>query len=153
MQGRSAQTDATKFINGGQCTIATRLSTSGSPAYEFKTGNNLGNVIARQVQLTGGDPAKDKVLVSDKEGNARWAKATVSNGSVVFDTNISPVPAGQCSPVAPKDTYHWEVGNFICPTNQILGPMWRDADYPNGTIGQSCKSLLVVIMEHCKKND
>lgn len=97
MQNRAARTDATKFINGGQCAVATRLVTTNAAAYEFKTGNNLGNVIARQVQLTGGGPAANRVLVSDSNGNARWATATVSNGQVVFSTNTtSPVPEGQC---------------------------------------------------------
>ena len=103
MQKRTAPTDGTKFINGGQCTIATRLTTTGSQAYEFKTGNNLGNVIARQVQLTGGKPAANKILVSDTAGNATWAKAKVENGQVVFTTDEpSPVPAGQCA-VPPVD--------------------------------------------------
>jgi hypothetical protein len=97
MQNRSATRDATKFINGGLCAVATRLVTTGSQAYEFKTGNNLGNVIARQVQLTGGDPDAGEVLVSDSSGNARWAKAEVSGGQIVFSNNsVSPVPAGQC---------------------------------------------------------
>lgn len=101
LQNRSDLQNGTRFINGDQCSVATRLVNDKAAAFEFRTGANPGNIIARQVQLTGGDPDVGEVLVSDANGNARWAKATVSGGQVVFDNDsTSPVPAGQC--IAPE---------------------------------------------------
>lgn len=104
LQSRSASQSGTRFINGNQCSVATRLVNDKAAAFEFRTGANPGNIIARQVQLSAGNPGKDKVLVSDANGNARWAKASVVNGQVVFSSGVSPVIEGQtCVTPPPAD--------------------------------------------------
>ncbi len=70
-----------------------------TPAIELlnsKTGDNA-DVIVRGIQLSGGNPAPGKILVStDANGNAVWGTPTLSGGQIVFTYGTSPVPAGQC---------------------------------------------------------
>jgi hypothetical protein len=104
LQGRAKPTDAIEFKTGLACPIATRFTNDKAAAFEFRkgTGTDRANLIARQVQLTGGNPDTKDVLVGDVNGNARWAKASVVNGVVQFSNDsVSPVIEGQSCVVTP----------------------------------------------------
>lgn len=68
--------------------------------------------------------------------NIAGTQTTVPAGMVKDTTGNTP---GVCT-VPPVDTYTWSTGVWSCvsPSN----PSWKNADYPNGTIGQSCASWL-----------
>jgi hypothetical protein len=116
LHDRAKPRDAIEFITNQACPIVTRFTNDKAAAFEFKKGTGRANIIARQVQLTGGDPDANDVLVSDAQGNARWAKASVNaNGVVVFSSGTSPVPAGQTCVVPPNNPTNPDP---TCPTGQ-----------------------------------
>lgn len=91
--------DAIEFLaNTNYCNTQTtiRTNTPGVQFWSTKNDNNA-DLIARQVQLNGGNPAKDKVLISvDSDGNATWAKVNVTNGVISYtDYTTSPAAEGQ----------------------------------------------------------
>lgn len=91
--------DAIELLaNTNYCNTQTtiRTNTPGIQFWSTKNDNNA-DLIARQVQLNGGNPAKDKVLIStDAAGNATWAKVTVTNGVISYtDYTTSPAAEGQ----------------------------------------------------------
>lgn len=69
-----------------------------TPAVELlnsKTGDNA-DAIVRGIQLSGGNPAPGKILVStDANGNAVWGTPTLSGGQIVFTYGTSPAATGQ----------------------------------------------------------
>lgn len=138
MTGRPV--NAIKYLTNVSCPQPTKLITDSS-AYQFwneAAGENA-DVLAKGIRLSGGNPAPGKILISvDNNGRAVWAtpKLAANGRDIVFDTTVSPV--GSCTP--PVDTYAWSTGVWSCvsPSN----PSWKNADYPNGTIGQSCASWL-----------
>ena len=119
--------DALAIMAGsGVCTPHVNFITN-TPALRLVSNvNNGGNadILARQIQLSGGSPAAGKVLVSfDSQGNAVWGIPKMvksgSNWVLSFDYNESPVVAGQ----------------NICKPNPILGCTDQNAtNYnPNAT--------------------
>lgn len=149
LQSRLKPQDGIEFITNASCPVVTRWTNDKAAAFEFeKTDGSKVNIIARQVRLTGSSPDANDILVGDQYGYTRWAKATVVNGAVVFDTQptASPVPAGQCisvidPPLPPVDVctnitgdqstvptgYHLEPAgsttckaDVVCPTNQYM---------------------------------
>lgn len=125
LQGRAKPTDAIEFKTGLACPIATRFTNDKAAAFEFRkgAGTDRANIIARQVQLTGGNPNVKDVLIGDANGNARWAKASVVNGQVVFSSGVSPVIEGQtCVPPPPQTCPTGTTGIYPnCVTPPILG--------------------------------
>lgn len=104
LYSRPQPQDAIEFKTDLACPIVTRFTNNKAAAFEFKKEDgSRANIIARQVKLTGGDPDTNDVLVGDASGNARWAKASVVNGQVVFSPGTSPIPAGQCATVNCND--------------------------------------------------
>lgn len=82
-----------------------RTNTPAVRLLNSKTGDDA-DAIVRGVQLSGGNPAPGKILVStDTNGNAVWGTPTLSGGQIVFTYGTSPVPEGQCiaPDPAPKD--------------------------------------------------
>lgn len=139
---RAAPSDAVAFVTDQSCPIATRLINDKAAAFQFWStarGTNA-NVIANQVQLTGGNPAKDYVLVGDADGNARWAKASVVNGQVVFTSGTSPVPAGQCAPVVAT----CPVGQTLQSGQCVCGSGIRAGQVPNTNVQPSAKIITYV---------
>lgn len=91
--------DAIELLaNTNYCNTQTtiRTNTPGIQFWSTKNDNNA-DLIARQVQLNGGNPEKDKVLISmDSDGNATWANVTVTNGVISYtDYTTSPAALGQ----------------------------------------------------------
>lgn len=84
--------------NNNSCTSYVTVRVN-APALKFSKTDSSdaavdhADVIARGIQLKGGSPAKDSVLVSiDAQGRATWAKATVVGGQVQLTPNApSPV--------------------------------------------------------------
>lgn len=100
--------------------------TTNAPAFEFKTSatNERSNIIAKGLRLSGGNPQKNAVLVGDANGNARWSKAEVKNGVVVFNTKESVIYDGNSCLVPPeKET----------PKPVVLGCMNNTANNFNPT--------------------
>lgn len=94
--------DAIEFLaDTNYCNTQTTVRTN-TPGVQFwstkngSTGDNA-DLIARQVQLNGGNPGKDKVLISvDAAGNATWAEVKVTNGVISYtDYTTSPAAEGQ----------------------------------------------------------
>lgn len=91
--------DAIEFLaDTNYCNTQTTVRTN-TPGIQFWSTKNDDNadLIARQVQLNGGNPAANKVLIStDAAGNATWARVTVSNGVISYtDYSTSPAAIGQ----------------------------------------------------------
>lgn len=91
--------DAIELLaNTNYCNTQTTIRTN-TPGVQFwsRKNDNNADLIARQVQLNGGNPAKDKVLISvDSDGNATWAKVNVTNGVISYtDYTTSPAAEGQ----------------------------------------------------------
>jgi hypothetical protein len=101
--------DAVKFISpGGQCQPNIALVNNKASAFELvSTGNSGGNadIIARQLQLTGGQPGTNKVLAAvDTSGNAVWATMTLENNAIVIkDINGQLISAGTSSSPVSSD--------------------------------------------------
>lgn len=136
LQGRAKPTDAIEFKTGLACPIATRFTNDKAAAFEFRkgTGTDRANLIARQVQLTGGNPDTKDVLVGDVNGNARWAKASVVNGVVQFSNDsVSPVIEGQsCVVTPPTQCPTGTTGMYPnCVTPPQLCPTGTTGTYPN----------------------
>jgi len=127
LTGRSVQSkgstdgqNAIAFISGSPAscpTAATTIINDKASAFEFTSStpyNATGHadLIARQMQLTGGAPAADSVLASvDTNGNAVWAKLVVQGGVLKVVNNngqtISPVTSdASCTPPS-NSTYQW----------------------------------------------
>lgn len=82
--------------SGNSCSTYTTIRTN-TPGVEFKTtASDRADIIAQQVQLKGGNPTRNSVLVSvDGNGRATWATATVVNGQIQLVPNTtSPVKLG-----------------------------------------------------------
>lgn len=84
-----------------------RTNTPAVRLLNSKTGDDA-DAIVRGVQLSGGNPAPGKILVStDRYGNAIWGTPTLSGGQIVFTYGTSPAATGQalCSnpPQPPTD--------------------------------------------------
>jgi hypothetical protein len=163
LQGRAKPTDAIQFKTGLACPIATRFTNDKAAAFEFRkgTGTDRSNLIAHQVQLTGGKPNKNDVLVGDANGNARWAKASVVNGVVQFSADsVSPVIEGQecipsqSCPTGTTGTYPNCTPNPVVTCNDpsainynesgmctyvqnMCGGVLEKINYNNGTTGQN----------------
>lgn len=87
--------DAIDFISGaGQCADKTTFVNDKAAAFEFAGPTATGNadLIARQVQLTGGAPSANSVLASDANGNAVWAHLVVQNGTLKVINNATGNP-------------------------------------------------------------
>lgn len=98
--------NAINFISGQTgCATATAFINDRSPAFEFtSTGTSTGHadLIAQQIQLSGGNPQENAVLAAvDNQGNAVWAKLVVENGVLkVKDSSGRVISDGQTqSPV------------------------------------------------------
>lgn len=115
--------NAINFISGqSTCATATALINDRAPAFEFTSGGNNADLIARQLQLQGGTPRDNSVLAAiDNNGNAVWAKLVVEGGvlKVIDNKTGLPIPgAGITSPVVidsdctppPAITYSWSTG-------------------------------------------
>lgn len=151
--------NAINFISGqATCATATALINDRAPAFEFTSGANHADLIARQLQLKGGTPQDNSVLAAvDSQGNAVWAKLVVENGvlKVIDNKTNLPIPStGVASPVAtdascapaPNVTYAWSSGNWGACTS-TAGSNWRDfIPSPSintfGSIGQTCRSWI-----------
>lgn len=82
--------------SGNSCSTYTTIRTN-TPGVEFKTTmSDRADIIAQQVQLKGGNPTRNSVLVSvDENGRATWATATVVGGQIQLVPNTtSPVKLG-----------------------------------------------------------
>lgn len=81
-----------------------RTNTPSIALYNADSGAYASPVV-RGVQLSGGDPAPGKILVStDANGNAVWATPTLVNGQIVFSYGTSPAATGQALCSAPVPT-------------------------------------------------
>lgn len=158
--------DAINFISGqAQCSTATAFINDRATAFEFTSGGTdtgHADLIARQLQLSGGTPQDNSVLAAvDNQGNAVWAKLVVENGvlKVIDNKTGLPIPStGVTSPVVtdadctppplqPAVTYAWSpvVWGACIPYNsgdwvdytpvQPSGTTW-------GSLGQSCSSWI-----------
>jgi len=102
------------------CQTSTTIVTN-TPAIQLYSDENNGpaDLLARQVQLKGGSPGKDKVLVStDSKGNAVWGTLRVVNGAIQFDIGNSPVVQGQSLCSGP-----------IVPPTELIGRCEADPNY------------------------
>ncbi len=135
--------NAIKFIadNAEQCPTGTKISTDSS-AFQFwnEGGSKNADLLAKGIRLTGGNPAKGKILISvDNDGRAVWAtpKLAANGKDIIFDTTTSPV--GSCTTPPPTTTYVWETGNYgVCTIND------GDLLAPNSTLGQPVQTRSVL---------
>jgi hypothetical protein len=93
--------DKVKLIADTQFCNTQTMITTDTPAIQFwssDTGSNA-NIIARGVQLSGGNPQPGMILIStDEQGNAVWATPVLNaDGTITFNSSASPVVAGQAS--------------------------------------------------------
>lgn len=136
--------DAIELLaNTNYCNTQTTIRTN-TPGIQFwstkngSTGDNA-DLVARQVQLNGGNPAKDKVLIStDAAGNATWAKVKVTNGVISYtDYTTSPAAVGQAICGAALEVYHWEITWKGCRyVDDSTNPI-RNAEDANATCRNS----------------
>jgi hypothetical protein len=96
--------NAINFISGQtQCAQSTALINDRAPAFEFMSGTNHADLVARQLQLQGGTPRDNSVLAAvDDQGNAVWARLVIDSGTLkVIDNKTGlPIPStGVTSPV------------------------------------------------------
>lgn len=94
--------DAIEFLaDTNFCNTKTTVVTN-TPTVQFWSTKNDDNadLIARQIQLNAGNPAKDKVLIStDTDGNATWASVRVRNGAIeYYGYQTTPVSTNICQP-------------------------------------------------------
>lgn len=136
-------TQVMDLLAGDVCNNATTVQTNTAGVQFWSTLNNSNaDVIARGIQIGDSSAGAMKVLVAtDTAGNAVWGTMRIANGQVVVDyPGSSDVAAGQVCGVAPVNpTYSWYTGDWSCGLSITPGG-WQDANFPDGSFGQSCQS-------------
>jgi hypothetical protein len=112
--------NAINFISGQtSCSTATAFINDRASAFEFTSGSTdtgHADLIARQLQLSGGSPQDGSVLASDANGNAVWAKLVVQGGVLKVINNQTGFPVVADADCNPPAAPHWDIVWGGCKT-------------------------------------
>lgn len=154
--------DAIKILSealpGGQCVLyPNTIIETDTTGFRFTngSGNTDVDILAKGIKITGGSPAKGKILISvDSNGNAVWATPKLnSNGEIVFDTTVSPV--GMCQqPVSQgnQGTFEWRMsdwGQCVNGKQQQTGVCWDVTNNTQATDSSFCSGTAPIMERGC----
>lgn len=142
------------------CPAATpAIINTDATAFRFTNNSNtntLVDIFAKGIRLTGGNPAKGKILISvDNKGKAVWATPTLaSNGKdIIFDTTVSAV--GMCQPpIGNQGIFEWRMsdwGQCVNGKQQQTGVCWDVTNNTQATDSSFCSGTAPTMERGCQQ--
>ncbi len=140
------------------CPAATpAIINTDATAFRFANNSNtntLVDIFAKGIRLSGGNPAKGKILISvDNKGKAVWAtpKLDTNGKDIIFDTTVSPV--GMCQPpIGNQGIFEWRMsdwGQCVNGKQQQTGVCWDVTNNTQATDSSFCSGTAPTMERGC----